>query len=49
MPPSLGRIHGLLLLSDEPISLDEIAAKLGVSKTGASVVTRDLERVGAAR
>jgi len=49
VPPSLGRIHGLLLLSDEPISLDEIAAKLGVSKTGASVVTRDLERVGAAR
>lgn len=47
--PSLGRIHGLLLLCDEPISLDEIAARLGVSKTGASVATRDLERVGAAR
>jgi DNA-binding MarR family transcriptional regulator len=47
--PSLGRIHGLLLLSDEPISLDDISARLGVSKTGASVVTRDLERVGAAR
>jgi DNA-binding MarR family transcriptional regulator len=47
--PSLGRVHGLLLLNDEPVSLDEISARLGVSKTGASVVTRDLERVGAAR
>jgi DNA-binding MarR family transcriptional regulator len=36
-------------LNDEPVSLDEISARLGVSKTGASVVTRDLERVGAAR
>ncbi len=46
---TVGRAFGLLLLSDDPLSLDEIAARLGVSKTGASVATRDLERLGLVR
>lgn len=46
---SFGRVFGLLLVSDEPISLDDIAATLGISKTGASVTTRELERAGVAR
>jgi DNA-binding transcriptional regulator GbsR (MarR family) len=43
---SVGRVFGLLLASDEPMSLDEIAQTLGISKSGASVAARDLERVG---
>jgi DNA-binding transcriptional regulator GbsR (MarR family) len=43
---SVGRVFGLLLASNEPLSLDEIAEMLGISKSGASVATRDLERVG---
>jgi len=43
---SIGRVFGLLLASDEPLTLDEIARTLGISKSGASVAARDLERVG---
>ena len=43
---SIGRVFGLLLASDVPLSLDEIAMTLGISKSGASVAARDLERVG---
>jgi DNA-binding transcriptional regulator GbsR (MarR family) len=43
---SIGRVFGLLLASDVPLSLDEIAMALGISKSGASVAARDLERVG---
>ena len=46
LPLSIGRVFGLLLASDEPMSLDEIAETLGISKSGASVAARDLERVG---
>jgi DNA-binding MarR family transcriptional regulator len=46
---TVGRVLGLLLLSDDPLGLDDIAERLGVSKTGASVATRDLERVGVVR
>jgi DNA-binding transcriptional regulator GbsR (MarR family) len=46
---TFGRVMGLLLLSEEPLSLDEIAAQLEVSKSAVSVATRDLERVGLAR
>ena len=35
-PPIAGRIFGLLLLSDEALSLDELAESLGVSKASAS-------------
>jgi DNA-binding transcriptional regulator GbsR (MarR family) len=43
---SVGRVFGLLLASDEPVSLDQIAETLGISKSGASVAARDLERIG---
>src|SRR5437660_757967 len=43
---SIGRVFGLLLASDIPLTLDEIAKTLGISKSGASVAARDLERVG---
>ena len=43
---SIGRVFGLLLASDVPLTLDEIAKTLGISKSGASVAARDLERVG---
>jgi predicted transcriptional regulator len=46
LPTSVGRVFGLLLASNEPLSLDEIALTLGISKSGASVAARDLERVG---
>jgi DNA-binding transcriptional regulator GbsR (MarR family) len=42
---SVGRVFGLLLASNEPLSLDEIAETLGISKSGASVAARDLERI----
>ncbi|MFC7103255.1 alpha/beta fold hydrolase [Nonomuraea rubra] len=32
LPHATGRVYGLLLLSEEPISLDTIAAELGLSK-----------------
>lgn len=39
-------MFGLLLASNEPLSLDDMAEILGISKSGASVAARDLERVG---
>ncbi len=49
MSLTFGRTFALLLTSDDPLTLEDIAEQLGVSKTGASVATRDLERVGVAR
>ena len=46
---TIGRVFALLLISDSPLSLDDIAAWLGVSKSGASVATRDLERLALVR
>jgi DNA-binding transcriptional regulator GbsR (MarR family) len=42
MPRSTGQIYGLLFLSVEPLSLDEIAEALGLSKASASTGTRHL-------
>jgi DNA-binding transcriptional regulator GbsR (MarR family) len=39
-----GRIFGLLMLSEEPRSIDDIALALGVSKASVSTDTRLLER-----
>jgi DNA-binding transcriptional regulator GbsR (MarR family) len=44
-----GRVFGLLLISDDPLSLDDIATLLGVSKSSTSVTARELERLGIAR
>lgn len=46
---TVGRVFALLLTSDDPLSLDDIAAHLGISKSGTSVATRDLERLGVVR
>jgi hypothetical protein len=49
LSPTLGRVWGYLLLSPDPASLDGIAADLGISKSGASVATRQLEQFMMAR
>lgn len=41
-----GRLMGLLLVSEDALSLDELAAQLGVSKASVSVNTRLLEQRG---
>lgn len=42
LPRSSGQIFGLLYLSSSPLSLDEIAESLGLSKASASTGTRQL-------
>ncbi len=44
-----GQIYALLFLSDEPLSLDEISDKLGVSKSNISINVRMLEEYGLVR
>jgi len=44
-----GRVFGHLLTRDEPAGLDEIVRDLGVSKSGVSVATRQLEAGGVLR
>jgi DNA-binding transcriptional regulator GbsR (MarR family) len=46
LPRIAGRIFGLMLISEEALSLDEIADALGVSKASVSTDTRLLERMG---
>src|ERR1700757_2096900 len=46
MPPIAARMQGYIMLSPEPLSLDELVAGLGVSKSSASVAARLLERYG---
>lgn len=46
LPRIAGRIFALSLLSEEALSLDEIAEALGVSKASVSTDTRLLERMG---
>jgi DNA-binding transcriptional regulator GbsR (MarR family) len=46
LPRIAGRILGLLLVSEEPRSLDDLAAELGVSKASVSTNTRLLEQRG---
>ena len=46
LPRSAGRILGLLFMSPEPRSLDEVAETLQLSKGSASSSTRLLERLG---
>lgn len=42
VPRSTGQIYGLLYLSAKPLSLDDIAEALGISKASASTGTRQL-------
>ncbi len=46
LPPIAGRVFSLLLLSDEALSLDELAEDLGVSKASASTNARLLAQLG---
>jgi DNA-binding IclR family transcriptional regulator len=46
MPPIAARMQGYIMLSPEPLTLDELVAGLGVSKSSASVAARLLERYG---
>lgn len=48
VPQTAALIHGYLLLRAEPVSLDRIAADLEVSKSGASIAARLLEKYGLA-
>jgi len=46
---AMGQIYGLLYLSPEPMSLDDIAGQLGMSKGNVSLNARALERWGLIR
>jgi hypothetical protein len=45
----VARIFAYLLIREEPATLDEISAHLGISKSIASVAARELEQYGNAR
>lgn len=49
LPRSLGEIYGLLFISSEPLSLDDLVQKLGISKGSASQGLRTLKTLGAVR
>lgn len=49
MPPIAARMQGYIMLSPEPLTLDELVAGLRVSKSSASVAARLLERYGIVR
>jgi predicted transcriptional regulator len=46
---TFGRAFALLLISDQPISLEDLATQLEISKSAVSVAARELERAGVAR
>lgn len=45
----MGRLYGTLLLSPQPMSLDDLADQLQISKGSVSMNMRDLERWGMAK
>ncbi|MFQ5400384.1 MAG: GbsR/MarR family transcriptional regulator [Anaerolineae bacterium] len=45
----MGRLYGTLLLSPNPLSLDDLAGRLQISKGSVSMNMRDLERWGMAK
>jgi len=49
LPRSIGEIYGLLFISSEPLALDDLVAKLGISKGSASQGLRTLKTLGAVR
>ena len=49
VPPVAARLYGYLLLSPRSVSLDQITAGLGISKSSASVAARLLESYMLAR
>jgi DNA-binding transcriptional regulator GbsR (MarR family) len=49
LPGSVGEIYGLLFISREPLSLDDLVARLEISKGSASQGLRTLRTLGAVR
>ena len=49
LPRSIGEIYGLLFISSEPLSLDDLVQKLNISKGSASQGLRTLKTLGAVR
>ena len=49
LPKSIGEIYGLLFISPDPISLDDLVCRLGISKGSASQGLRSLRELGAVR
>lgn len=46
---TFGRLFGLLMVADEPLSLDDMVERLGVSKASVSTNARACEELGLAR
>ena len=46
---TFGRVFGLLMVADEPMSLDEMVERLRVSKASVSTNARSCEQLGLAR
>ena len=49
LPRSIGEIYGLLFISPEPLSLDDLVERLGISKGSASQGLKTLRSLGAVR
>jgi len=49
LPRSFGELYGLLFISPEPLSLDDLVVRLGISKGSASQGLRALKELGAVR
>lgn len=49
LPRSIGEIYGLLFISQEPLSMDDLVLRLGISKGSASQGLRALKGLGAVR
>lgn len=49
LPKSIGEIYGILFVSQEPLALDDLVEKLGISKGSASQGLRMLKNLGAVR
>lgn len=49
LPKSVGDIYGILFISPEPLALDDLVEKLGISKGSASQGLRMLRNLGAVR
>ncbi len=49
LPRSIGEIYGLLFISPEPLSLDDLARRLNISKGSVSQGLRSLKSLGAIR
>ncbi len=49
LPRSIGEIYGLLFISPEPQSLDDLVHRLGISKGSASQGLRTLKELGAVK